>query len=99
MTADELPAGGAGLKIETRLNGETVQSSNTEHMIFDVATVISLISEAITLWPGDMIVSGTPAGIGYAREPKLLMKPGDVCEVEIEGIGILRNPIEQEQTA
>lgn len=93
VTADELPAGGAGLQLTTRLNGEVVQSATTADMIYTVADVISIVSEAITLEPGDLIVSGTPAGIGWAREPKLLMQPGDVCEVEIEGIGLLRNPI------
>lgn len=93
VTADELPSGGAGLKIQTRLNGEVVQDSITSDMIYTVADCIHIISEAITLEPGDVIVSGTPAGIGWARDPKLLMQHGDVCEVEIEGIGLLRNPI------
>jgi len=93
VTADELPAGAKGLRLETRLNGELVQSANTDDMIFDVASLISIISEAITLEPGDVIVSGTPSGIGWARTPKLLMKAGDVCEVSVEGIGTLRNPI------
>lgn len=93
VTADEVPAGGAGLKLETRVNGRVVQSANTRDMIHDVATLIATISEAITLQPGDIIVSGTPAGIGWARTPRLLMKDGDVCEVEIEGIGLLSNPI------
>lgn len=93
VTADELPTGGAGLQLTTRLNGEVVQSATTADMIYTVADVISIVSEAITLEPGDLIVSGTPAGIGWAREPRLLMQSGDVCEVEIEGIGLLRNPI------
>lgn len=93
VSADELPAGAAGLRIETRLNGEVVQSSNTDKLIFDVATLVSTISEALTLEPGDLIVTGTPSGIGHARTPKLYMQAGDVVEVEIEGIGILSNPI------
>ena len=97
VTADELPAGGAGLKIETRLNGKTMQSSNTADMLFDVATVISTVSEAITLQPGDIIFSGTPAGVGFGRNPKLYMKHGDVVEVEIERIGLLRNAIRDQQ--
>ncbi|MCA0243588.1 MAG: fumarylacetoacetate hydrolase family protein [Proteobacteria bacterium] len=97
VTADELPAGGAGLKIETRLNGETVQSSNTADMLFDVATVIATVSEAITLQPGDIIFAGTPAGVGFGRTPKLYMKQGDRVEVEIERIGLLRNTIRDEQ--
>ncbi len=96
VTADALPPGAAGLKIETRLNGETVQSSNTSNMVFDVASLISIISEAMTLNIGDVIVTGTPAGVGLARKPPLWMKPGDTCEVEIEGIGLLSNPIAQE---
>lgn len=96
VTADELPAGAKGLKIETRLNGKVVQSANTSDMIFDVATLISIISEAITLEAGDVIVSGTPAGIGWARDPKLLMRDGDVCEVTVEKLGTLRNPIVDE---
>lgn len=96
VTADELPAGAKGLKIETRLNGQVVQSANTSDMIFDVATLISIISEAITLEAGDVIVSGTPAGIGWARDPKLLMRDGDVCEVTVEKLGTLRNPIVDE---
>lgn len=96
VTADELPAGGSGLKIETRLNGATVQSSNTADMVFGVPTLIAVISEAMTLQPGDVIVSGTPSGVGHARTPRLYMKHGDVCEVEIEGLGILRNRIEDE---
>ena len=94
VTADELPPGASGLLLETRLNGQTVQSANTRDMVFDVASLIVTISEAITLEAGDLIVAGTPAGIGHAREPKLYMRPGDVCEVEIEGIGLLRNRIE-----
>ncbi|WP_276122464.1 fumarylacetoacetate hydrolase family protein [Pararhizobium qamdonense] len=96
VTADELPAGARGLRIETRLNGEVVQSSNTDKLIFDVATLVSTISEAITLEPGDVIVTGTPSGIGHARTPRLYMRAGDVVEVEIEGIGILTNPIVDE---
>jgi 2-keto-4-pentenoate hydratase/2-oxohepta-3-ene-1,7-dioic acid hydratase in catechol pathway len=93
VTADEVPEGGKGLKLQTRLNGETVQSASTDDMLFDVATLISTLSEAITWEPGDVIVTGTPAGIGFARKPQLFMKAGDQVEVEIDGLGILRNPI------
>lgn len=96
VTSDELPPGARGLTLTTRLNGETVQSASTDDMVFDVASLISIISEAITLEPGDVIVTGTPAGVGVARKPQLFMKPGDVCEVEVEGIGTLVNPIAQE---
>lgn len=97
VTADELPEGASGLKLETRLNGTVMQSASTADMIFDVRKLVSLLSIAMTLEPGDLIVSGTPAGVGFARKPPVYMKPGDVCEVEIEGIGILRNPIEAEK--
>jgi 2-keto-4-pentenoate hydratase/2-oxohepta-3-ene-1,7-dioic acid hydratase in catechol pathway len=96
VTADELPAGGKGLHIQTRLNGMVVQDASTDDMVFSVARLISILSEAVTLSPGDIIVSGTPAGVGMARKPPLFMKQGDVCEVEIEGIGILRNQIQDE---
>lgn len=96
VTADELPGGCEGLFIETRLNGVTVQKASTDDLIFNVRRLIAILSEAITLSPGDVIVSGTPAGVGLARTPPLWMKPGDVCEVEIEGLGILSNPIAQE---
>jgi acylpyruvate hydrolase len=96
VTPDELPAGAKGLKLQTRLNGQVMQNASTTDMIFDVATTIALLSEAITLSPGDVLVMGTPAGIGLARKPPVFMKAGDVCEVEIEGLGILRNPIENE---
>jgi acylpyruvate hydrolase len=96
VTADELPPGVKGLRLETRLNGEVVQSASTDDMVFDVASLISIISEAITLEAGDVIVSGTPAGIGWARTPKLLMKAGDVCEVTVEKIGTLRNVVADE---
>jgi 2-keto-4-pentenoate hydratase/2-oxohepta-3-ene-1,7-dioic acid hydratase in catechol pathway len=95
-TADEIPPGGKGLRIRTRLNGATVQDASTDDMVFSVARLISILSEAITLSPGDIVVSGTPAGVGMARNPPLFMKHGDVCEVEIEGLGILRNTIEDE---
>lgn len=99
VTADELPAGAKGLWLETRLNGEVVQAASTDDMVFDIASLISILSEAITLEPGDVIVTGTPSGIGWARTPRLLMKQGDVCEVSVEGIGTLRNVIVDEQAA
>ena len=93
VTADELPAGAAGLRLETRLNGEVMQSADTAEMIFGVAETIAYVSQVTTLVPGDVLVMGTPAGVGFVRRPPVWMKPGDVCEVEIERIGILRNPI------
>lgn len=96
VTADELPPGAHGLKIETRLNGTVVQSASTADMCFDVATLVSIISEVMTLETGDVIMTGTPAGVGFARKPPLYMRDGDVCEVEVEGLGILRNPVRDE---
>lgn len=97
VTPDELPAGAKGLLLETRLNGAIVQSATTSDMIFDVASQIAILSQSMTLEPGDVIVAGTPAGIGWARTPRLLMHDGDRVEVSIEGIGMLSNPIRDEQ--
>ncbi|EJN31245.1 2-keto-4-pentenoate hydratase/2-oxohepta-3-ene-1,7-dioic acid hydratase, partial [Pseudomonas sp. GM84] len=96
VTADELPAGGKGLLLQTRVNGKVVQSANTEDMLFDVATIISTLSEAVTLEAGDVIVSGTPAGVGFGMDPKVYLKAGDIVEVSIEGIGTLVNPVVDE---
>ena len=93
VTPDELPAGASGLKLQTRLNGKVLQEANTHDMIFDVATLVSVCSEPFALQPGDIIIAGTPAGVGFARKPQVFMKAGDVCEVEIEGVGLLSNPI------
>jgi acylpyruvate hydrolase len=93
VTADELPPGCRGLRLQTRLNGEVVQSASTDDLVFDVATLVSVLSEAFTLEAGDIIVTGTPSGVGLARKPPLWMKPGDVCEVELEGLGVLRNAV------
>lgn len=92
VTADEI-APNQQLKLVTRLNGEVVQSSHTGHMIFSIAKLISYASTIFTLVPGDVIATGTPAGVGWSRKPQWFMKPGDVCEVEIERIGTLVNPI------
>lgn len=97
VPASALPAGAHGLRIQARLNGAIVQDSSTADMIFSVPRLVSLLSEVMTLEPGDVIITGTPAGVGFARTPPLWMKPGDVCEIEIEGIGILRNPVEQQK--
>ena len=93
VTADVLPPGCRGLRLRTLLNGQVVQDASTDDLVFDVATLISVLSEAFTLEPGDLIVTGTPAGVGLARKPPLWMKAGDVCEVEMDGIGTLRNPV------
>jgi 2-keto-4-pentenoate hydratase/2-oxohepta-3-ene-1,7-dioic acid hydratase in catechol pathway len=96
VTADELPAAAAGLKIQGRLNGQVMQDANTRDMIWGVAETIALLSEVLTLDAGDVIVMGTPAGVGQARTPPVWMKAGDTFEVEIEGIGTLVNPIGNE---
>jgi acylpyruvate hydrolase len=96
VPASELPPGAAGLKIESRLNGTVMQSSNTAQMLFPVAETLCLLTEALTLEPGDVVVMGTPAGVGYARKPPVWMKAGDTIEIEIEGIGVLSNPVENE---
>lgn len=99
VTADELPALGKGLAIRTTLNGETVQESNTRNMIFDVAQVVAYLSEAFVLKAGDVIVSGTPAGVGAARNPPLWVKAGDVVAVEVESIGRVSNGVIAEANA
>ncbi|MFK7842546.1 MAG: fumarylacetoacetate hydrolase family protein [Sphingorhabdus sp.] len=97
VSADELPPGASGLQLRTVLNGKEMQSANTTDMVFDVATLVSTLSEVMTLSPGDIIISGTPAGVGGAQKPPVFMQPGDVCEVSIDGIGVLSNTIELEQ--
>lgn len=96
VTADELPLGATGLKIQGRLNGQVMQDANTSDMIFSVAETIELLADVLTLEPGDVIVMGTPAGVGQARTPPVWMKAGDVYEVEIERVGLLSNPIANE---
>ena len=96
VSADELPPGAVGLQLVTRLNGQTLQNANTRDMIFDVPTLVSVCSEVFELLPGDVIISGTPAGVGFARKPPIFMKQGDLVEVEVEGLGILRNRVVNE---
>jgi len=96
VTSDEVPPGAAGLSIQSRLNGKVMQNANTRDMIFPVAETVVLLSECMTLEPGDLLVMGTPAGVGYARTPPVWMQPGDTIEIAIEGIGVLSNPIADE---
>lgn len=96
VTPDELPDGATGLQIQSRLNGQIMQNANTKDFLWGVAETIVLITECMTLEPGDVVITGTPAGVGYARTPPVFMQPGDICEVEIEGIGILSNTIADE---
>ena len=93
VTADELPAGCKGLHIESRLNGQVMQNANMDSLIYPVAQTLELVSKCMTLEPGDVVLMGTPAGVGYARTPPVWMGAGDVIEVEIEGIGTLRNTV------
>jgi 2-keto-4-pentenoate hydratase/2-oxohepta-3-ene-1,7-dioic acid hydratase in catechol pathway len=87
------------LTLTTRLNGEVVQHASTSQMIFSVATIVAFLSRTMTLEPGDVIATGTPEGVGFTREPPLLLGPGDEVEVEIDGVGLLRNPVEAEVPA
>ena len=93
VTADELPDGIAGMSLITTLNGQVMQDGNTNDLVFPVRALVTMLSECMTLEPGDVVVTGTPAGVGYARKPPVWMKPGDVCEISIQGIGTLSNPI------
>ncbi|MFL6010108.1 MAG: fumarylacetoacetate hydrolase family protein [Rubrobacteraceae bacterium] len=92
-TRDEIPDL-QNLFIRAILNGETVQDGTTSRMIFSVAELISFLSQGMTLEPGDVIITGTPPGVGMARDPQLWMKPGDEVSIEIEGLGTLTNPVE-----
>src|SRR5438128_5593433 len=92
VTPDELPDP-HGLAIRLRLNGQTMQDSNTSQMIFRVEDILAYISQVFTIEPGDLIFTGTPPGVGFARKPPVFLKSADVVEVEIEGIGVLRNPV------
>ncbi len=96
VTADEIDPK-RELKLETRLNGQVMQSSHSGMMIFPIAKLINYASTIFTLVPGDVIVTGTPGGVGFSRKPSHYMKPGDVCEIEVEALGVLRNPIEDQK--
>jgi 2-keto-4-pentenoate hydratase/2-oxohepta-3-ene-1,7-dioic acid hydratase in catechol pathway len=96
VTPDSVPPGASGLRIQGRLNGRIMQDSRTEHLIFGVAELIEGISIAMTLEPGDVIITGTPGGVGAARKPPVYMKQGDIFEVEIEGLGVLTNTVQDD---
>ncbi len=96
VTADELAPGATGLRIQSRLNGQVMQDATTTDMIWGVAETIALLTECMTLEPGDVIAMGTPAGVGQARTPPVWMKDGDTIEIEIENVGVLSNPIRNE---
>lgn len=95
VTKDEVPDP-QNLSIRAVLNGEVVQDGHTSKMIFPVAEIVSFLSTGMTLEPGDVIITGTPPGVGMARDPQLWMKPGDEVSIEIEGLGTLTNPVEAE---
>ena len=96
VTADELPPGLAGLTLRTWLNGEQVQEGHIDDLVFPVRKLIAILSEGITLEPGDVVSTGTPSGVGFARKPPLWMKDGDTVEVEVEGLGRLVNTVRDE---
>lgn len=96
VTPDELPQGASGLRIQSRLNGLVMQDANTADFLWGIAETLVLITECMTLEPGDVVITGTPAGVGYAKIPPVFMKPGDICEIEIEGIGVLQNSIKDQ---
>ena len=96
VTPDELPPGASGLRIQTRVGAEVLQDASTADMMWTVARTIATLSEYTTLEPGDMIAMGTPPGVGHARTPPRWLRPGEVVEVEIEGIGICANPVRDE---
>ena len=87
---------GSGLRVVQRLNGEVLQDGSTSDLIFGVPFLVSFVSAVFTLEPGDLLLTGTPPGVGWAREPKVSLAEGDVVEVEVEGIGVLRNPVKRE---
>ena len=93
VTADEVGDLRDGLRLQTRVNGEVVQQSTTDLQIYEVAATLAHISQTLTLQPGDILCTGTPAGVGYARDPQWLLQDGDVVEVEVERLGVLRTPI------
>jgi 2-keto-4-pentenoate hydratase/2-oxohepta-3-ene-1,7-dioic acid hydratase in catechol pathway len=96
VTPDELPIAADGLRIQSRLNGQIMQDANTKNFLWGIVETLVLITECMTLEPGDVVITGTPAGVGYARKPPVFMKDGDTIEIEIEGIGTLINPIVDE---
>jgi 2-keto-4-pentenoate hydratase/2-oxohepta-3-ene-1,7-dioic acid hydratase in catechol pathway len=96
VTPDELPRAADGLRIQSRLNGQIMQDANTKNFLWGIVETLVLITECMTLEPGDVVITGTPAGVGYARRPPVFMKQGDIIEIEIDGIGVLSNPVVDE---
>ena len=96
VTTDELPDGMAGLSLTTKLNGELMQDGQIDHLVFPVRKLVEILSECMTLEPGDVVVTGTPAGVGAARKPPVWMKHGDTVEIEVEDLGKLINTVQDE---
>ena len=94
VTPDVVPPGARGLRIQGRLNSSVMQDSRTDQLIFSVPALIEMISVAMSLERGDVILTGTPGGVGAARKPPVFMQPGDIFEVEIDGIGVMTNPVQ-----
>lgn len=94
VTPDAVPPGARGLRIQGRLNGRVMQDARTDLLIFSVPELIEMISVAMSLERGDVIITGTPGGVGAARKPPVFMQPGDIFEVEIEELGVLTNPVQ-----
>jgi acylpyruvate hydrolase len=93
VTADEVTPGGVSLQLQTRVSGETMQNANTRDLIFPIAKLIWHLTEVMTLEAGDIVVTGTPEGVGYARTPPRFMVPGDTVDIEVEQVGVLSNPV------
>ena len=93
VTADEVTPGGVGLQLQTRVSGETMQNANTRDLIFPIAKLIWHLTEVMTLEAGDIVVTGTPEGVGYARKPPRFMVPGDTVDIDVEQVGVLSNPV------
>ena len=98
VTVDELPGGMAGLSLTTTLNGELMQDGQIDHLVFPVRELVKILSQCMTLEPGDVVVTGTPAGVGYARKPPVWMKHGDIVEIEVAGLGKLSNVVQDEES-
>lgn len=96
VTADELPPGLAGCTLTTTLNGELMQTGQVDDLVFSIKKLVLLLSECVTLEPGDVVVTGTPSGVGFARKPPVWMKPGDVVEISVAGLGKLTNSVQDE---
>ena len=92
VTSDEIPDPGR-LAVKTRINGRELQNGNTSDLIFDVPAIVAYVSGFTPLAPGDIIATGTPQGVGFTRKPPIWLKPGDVVEIEVEKVGVLRNPV------